>query len=68
LLYKHSYCIESANISVLPVYHLNPNTRISIRDDKSGINGEYIISKLTIPLAYNGTMSINATKAATNII
>ena len=29
---------------------------------------DYIISKLTIPLSYNGTMSITATKAADNII
>ena len=31
------------------------------------INGEYIVSKLTIPLAYNGTMSISATKAPTRL-
>lgn len=68
LLYKHSYCIESVNIQAIPVYYLEPNTRIFIRDDKSGINGEYIVSKITIPLTFNGTMSLTATKAVESII
>lgn len=68
LLYKHSYCIESINIQAIPVYYLEPNTRVFIRDDKSGINGEYIVSKITIPLTFNGTMSLTATKAVESII
>lgn len=68
LLYKHSYCIESASISAIPVYYLEPNTRVFIRDDKSKINGEYIINKITIPLTFNGTMSLTATKAVESII
>lgn len=63
LLYNHTYCTESITLSTIPIYHLEPNTRISVKDDKSGINGEYIISKITVPLAYNGSMSITATKA-----
>ena len=62
LLYDHLFCAESANISSIPVYHLEPNGKVFIKDDKSGINGEYIISKITLPLAYNGTMSLTATK------
>ena len=63
LLYNHTYCTETITLTTLPVYHLLPNTRIFVYDEKSGINGEYIVSKFTIPLAYNGTMSITATKA-----
>ena len=63
LLYQHSYCTESINITAIPVYYLQPNTRISVRDDQSEINGEYIVSKITLPLTYNGQMSIQATKA-----
>lgn len=68
LLYQHSYCIETVTITSIPVYYLEPNTRIYVHDDNTGIDGDYIISKLTIPLSYNGTMSINATKAAERII
>ena len=63
LLYNHSYCIESVTIQSVPIYHIQPNTRIFIKDDASKIDGEYIVSKITIPLSYNGTMSITATKA-----
>lgn len=68
MLYQQSYCIESVNINAIPVYSLQPNTRISIADDKSGINGEYLVSRITIPLTYNGTMSITATKAVDTIV
>lgn len=68
LLYQHSYCIESANITSIPVYYLEPNTRIYIEDKETNLQGDYIVSKITIPLTYNGTMAITATKAAENII
>ena len=66
-LYQYAYCTESISISALPIYYLEPNTRIYVRDDNSNINGEYIIDKITIPLQYSGTMSITATKAAERI-
>ena len=53
---------DTITITSLPIYYLNPNTRISVKDDNSGINGEYIISRITIPLTYNGTMSITGVK------
>lgn len=62
-LFDYAYCNESISITTIPIYHLEPNTRISVFDEKSKINGEYIINKITIPLNYNGTMSISATRA-----
>ena len=63
LLYQFGYCIENISLTTVPVYHLQPNTRIYVQDNETNINGEYIVSKLTIPLTYDGTMSITATKA-----
>lgn len=63
LLYENTYCIENVTITSIPIYHLTPNTRIEIHDKESQIDGDYLISKLTMPLTYNGTMSITATKA-----
>ena len=63
LLYNHTYCTESISITTIPIYHLQPNTRIFVRDEESKIDGEYIVSRLSIPLAYGGLMSITATKA-----
>lgn len=63
LVYNYSYAQESVSISAIPIYYLQPNTRITINDDKTSIQGDYVVSKITIPLTYNGTMSISATKA-----
>ncbi len=63
LLYQFSYCIENITLTSIPIYYLQPNTRIYVQDKTTGIEGEYIVSKITIPLAYNGTMSISASKA-----
>ena len=68
LLYQHSYSVESATITTVPIYYLQPNTRVYLYDEATKLNGDYIISKITIPLAYNGTMQLTATKAAENII
>ena len=68
LIYKHSYCIETASITAIPIYHLQPNTRIHIYDKDTHLEGDYIISRMTIPLTYNGTMSITATKAAETLL
>ena len=61
--YTHTYYNESITLSCIPIYYLEPNVRISVYDEFSGINGEYIIKSYNIQLAYNGSMSITATKA-----
>jgi hypothetical protein len=66
-LFKHSYCIDSASITALPVLYLEPNTNIYIYDNESGVNGSYTIGKLSLSLAYNGTMNITATKTPENL-
>jgi hypothetical protein len=67
-MYKHSYSVDSVSINATPIYCLEPNSRIKIFDSRTKINGDYIISRISLPLAYNGTMSITATKAVENII
>ena len=67
LLYENTYCIESVSINSIPIFYLDANIRIGIKDERSNINGEYIVSKVTLPLTYNGTMSLSATRAADTI-
>ena len=67
LLYTHSYCVDNVNLNIIPIYRLEPNTLIKIYDEQSNINGQYIITKMTIPLAYNGTMQISAAKTVERI-
>ena len=54
-------------MATVPVYHLQPNTRIKVMDMNSKINGDYIVSRISIPLTYNGTMSITATKVSDTV-
>lgn len=68
LIYQHGYCAENITITALPVYHLQPNTRIYVCDKDTSINGEYIVTRLTIPLTYNGTMNITANKAPERLV
>lgn len=67
LIYNHSYCVESTTINTIPIYTLEPNTRISVYDEQSKINGEYIIQTLTLPLDHRGLTSIKATKVVDRI-
>ena len=67
LLYQHTYATESVNLTAVPIYYLQPNTRIFVKDDNTGINGEFIVSKITVPLQYNGTTAITTTKAVERI-
>lgn len=68
LVYQHTYYQESITMSVVPIYYLEPNTRISIEDEASGISGEYLIKSLSISLAHDGMTSITATRAAERIL
>lgn len=62
LLYNHLITIETISFSSIPVYTLEPNTKILIQDTENGIIGQYIINSISIPLEYNGKMTINAIK------
>ena len=62
-LYNHTYVTESVSVNSIPIYNLDPNTKIRIDDEEHDIHGDYIVDRLTIPLAFSGTMSITATKA-----
>lgn len=63
LLHEYTSYNESITIQSLPIYYLQPNTRISVRDIESNIYGDYMISTISIPLNVNGNMSISATRA-----
>lgn len=63
LLNQFTYAAETVTISGVPIYRLDVNTRVSVKDVETNIAGEYVIKKINIPLNYNGTMNITADKA-----
>lgn len=68
LLYQHACLTNNISLTTLPIYHLEPNSRIIVQNEKSQINGEYLVNKITIPLTYNGTMTITANKVIEELI
>ena len=62
LLYTYTQYNESISLSVIPIYHLEPNTRITIHDGDIGVHGDYLIKTMSLPLTPNGTSSISATR------
>ena len=66
-LHEHLSFNNNITIQALPIYHLDANSRISVDDTESDIHGDYVINSITLPLALNGMMSINARKAVERI-
>lgn len=62
LFNNYSYCSEGVTITAIPIYNLEPNTLVYIYNEENKINGKYQVNRITIPLNYNGMMSITATK------
>ena len=58
---------NNINIQVLPVYHLDANQRITVENKESDVYGDYVINTISLPLALNGMMTINARKAVERI-
>ena len=67
LLNEYTSYNESISIQAIPIYRLEPNTRIGVQDIESDIYGDYMISTISIPLSIEGTMSISATRALEKI-
>ena len=67
LLYQYTTYNETISIQCLPIYYLDVNKRITIRDKQSNIKGDYIINSMTVPLTPDNTMSITATRALNRI-
>lgn len=63
VLYQYTNYNESITLTALPIYYLEPNTRITVEDEKSSIHGDYMIKSISRPFDCNGTMQITATKA-----
>lgn len=67
LLYQYSSYNESISVEAIPIFYLEPNTRITVRDKISGIYGDYMINTISLPLDISGTMSLSCTRALERI-
>lgn len=67
LLYKHLTLKETISVTALPIYWLEPNYLIEVEDLKTRIYGQYEINSISIPLTYNGTMTLQCSKVLNRI-
>jgi hypothetical protein len=49
-------------MQTIPIYYLEPNTRIQVIDQVTGVNGEYLIGSLSYSFEPSATMTISASK------
>lgn len=63
LIYSGTCYNEKVTVTMMPVYYLEPNTRIRLQDTASGVNGDYIIDSIDLPLDGTGTMSLVCSRA-----
>lgn len=67
LLYQYTSYNESISVSAIPIFYLEPNTRITVRDSVSGIYGDYMINTISLPLDIASTMTLSCTRALERI-
>lgn len=53
---------ESISLSMVPIYHLDVNEMIKVQDEESSVDGYFMINSMSLPLAYNGNMTLTAHK------
>ena len=58
---------ESISLQTIPLYFLEPNTRISINNPDSAMTGDYIINSMSFSLDNEGLLTINASKAVQKV-
>lgn len=67
LLYQYTSYNESIVVNSIPIFYLEPNTRINVRDDQSGIFGDYMINNISFSLDITSTMTLSCTRALERI-
>lgn len=58
---------ESISLTTVPIYHLEPNTRIYVNDNDTGIHGDYMIKTFSVPFTIGGQMTLSCQKAVERI-
>lgn len=57
-LWLHTTYQKSLSLSTLPVFYLQPNTRVTISDASTNTHGDFMVSSLSIPLGAGNTMTV----------
>ena len=66
-IYQSLVYNNSITITCTPKYYLEPNHLINVQNNNNVVSGDYVISSFSLPLNYNGTMSITAVEGLTRV-
>ena len=67
MLHQYTSYNESITVNAIPIFYLEPNTRITVRDTVSGIYGDYMINNISLPLDITSTMTLSCVRALERI-
>ena len=59
-LYQHTTYQKTLSLSALPVFYLEPNSRIKINDASTNTYGDFMLQNISIPLGAGNTMNCTA--------
>lgn len=67
MLHETTSFNETISVSCIPIFHLQPNQLIYVKNEETGIDGDYMLNSFSIPLDINGVMNLSCSKALRRI-
>jgi hypothetical protein len=61
MLHQYTGYNETISLTTVPIYYLEPNTRITVQDTEIGLSGDYLINSISLPFGI-GTSTISCIK------
>lgn len=61
-LYESTQKNSTISVSAIPIYYLDANSRITVSDSVSGIQGDFLINSISLPLDISGTMTLSCSQ------
>ena len=67
LIYLHTSLNETVNITSMPLYFLEPNTKIIAKDEETHTTGDYVIINLNFPLQFDAQQNMACIKVGSRL-
>lgn len=62
LKWKHSSLNEKISLTGIPLYGLDVNNLVYVKNDEIGVDGNYLITSISLPIDVSGTMTLGGYK------
>ena len=61
-LYLHTNYQRTLSLTALPVFYLEPNSRVTINDKSTNTYGSFVVRTISIPLGAGSVMAVSASE------